>query len=126
MTNRLIHPYLHVPISLSEVEPTNPILTVGNLGQIKGRAHDLVPSVYNFLGVPFADQPINELRFAAPKELTNLGNEIFDATRYSNECVDTNGMNQRNSNTNEDCLYLNVHVPKTAISNNLSPWIEKT
>jgi hypothetical protein len=41
----------------------------------------------------------------------------YDATKFASQCADSSGtINKSNNNTNEDCLYLNIHVPKTALN----------
>ncbi|XP_012160753.2 carboxylesterase 1C [Ceratitis capitata] len=79
-------------------------------------------AVYAFLGVPYAEPPIGELRFAPPvphkgwnrtlqaRSMRPLcpqpSNSIYD------EIVD--GTLPRGSIVNEDCLYLNIWVSETA------------
>ena len=47
-------------------------------------------SSYNqdvFLGVPFAQPPVNELRFRVPQSLNSTFNSTISATSYAPECV---------------------------------------
>lgn len=73
-----------------------------------------------FLGIPFAEPPIGELRFRKPKPKQPWRTPL-NATVPPNTCVqsfdtyfgDFYGSTMWNPNTNlsEDCLYLNVFVP---------------
>ncbi|OWA49932.1 Acetylcholinesterase [Hypsibius exemplaris] len=79
-----------------------------------------------FFGIPFAQPPVDDLRFKRP-----LPNEpwegVFNATKPPNSCyqaLDTTfgdfvGSNMWNANTelSEDCLYLNVWIPRPRPTN---------
>lgn len=74
-------------------------------------------------GIPFAKPPLNELRFKHPLAADPWDPAVHDATSMPNSCiqgVDTffgnfSGSIMWNPNTpvDEDCLYLNVWVPRT-------------
>ena len=66
---------------------------------------------FRFLGIPYADPPINRLRFEPPKEYT--GNKVINATEWKLPCI------QAGVEGTEDCLYLNVYTP-TVPSGNIS------
>ncbi|KAF2100500.1 alpha/beta-hydrolase [Rhizodiscina lignyota] len=63
-----------------------------------------------FLGVPFAQPPVGDLRFTVPQPLNGSWNGARDATKYSTECVGY-GSDQWPYEISEDCLYLNVIRP---------------
>jgi carboxylesterase type B len=73
-----------------------------------------------WLGIPYAEKPINELRFKRPRPVHRWSN-IYDATKSPNSCYqlrDTlvpgfRGVEMWNHNTklSEDCLYLNIWTP---------------
>lgn len=76
-----------------------------------------------FLGIPFAKPPVGPLRFRHPQPYVH-NNTIYNATRMPNSCYqvpdmmfgpDFHGSNMWNPTTkvSEDCLYLNVWIPKT-------------
>ncbi|XP_021924179.1 acetylcholinesterase-like isoform X3 [Zootermopsis nevadensis] len=77
-----------------------------------------------WLGIPYAQKPIGPLRFRHPHPAESWGQngEIYNATKMPNSCVqiiDTvfgnfTGSLMWNPNTplSEDCLYVNVVVPK--------------
>ncbi|NP_001303636.1 acetylcholinesterase-like precursor [Cimex lectularius] len=84
-----------------------------------------------WLGIPFAKPPTGNLRFKLPQP-PEKWDDTKQATRQPNSCVQTidttfgdfPGSNMWNANTDlsEDCLYLNVIVPKPRpTSNNKAP-----
>ena len=71
---------------------------------------------YIFKGIPYAQAPVGDLRWKAPREYTPT--KSIYATDFGNECVQPGddyvlGVYRR-SNTigEEDCLYLNIFIPK--------------
>ncbi|EMD01294.1 hypothetical protein BAUCODRAFT_82446 [Baudoinia panamericana UAMH 10762] len=85
-----------------------PAVTLKN-GTVSG----LHSSTYNqdfFLGVPFAQPPVGELRFTVPQSLNTTLSSIYQATQYAPECVGYGG-DDIGYPTSEDCLYLNVIRP---------------
>ncbi|KAH0283863.1 alpha/beta-hydrolase [Aureobasidium namibiae CBS 147.97] len=70
-------------------------------------------SQYNqdfFLGIPFAQPPVDELRFANPESVNSTWTGALPATNYAFECVGYGG-DQIGYQQSEDCLYLNVVRP---------------
>lgn len=63
-----------------------------------------------FLGVPFAQPPLGELRFRIPQPLNSSWEGSRNATAYYPECVGYGG-DQIGYEVNEDCLALNVIRP---------------
>ncbi|KAL3429484.1 Alpha/Beta hydrolase protein [Aspergillus tetrazonus] len=63
-----------------------------------------------FLGVPFAQPPVNDLRFRLPQSLNATWEGTRDAKDYSLLCVGY-GLDQTFYNQSEDCLYLNIVRP---------------
>jgi len=79
----------------------SPTVTVKN-GTVAG-VHS---STYNqdfFLGVPFAQPPVNELRFRNPQSINTTFNGTIQATQYAPECVGYGG-DQIGYPVSEDCL----------------------
>lgn len=78
-------------------------------GQLRG----LVKTAANgkpylaFLGIPYAKPPVGDLRFAKPEAHPKL-EQIFDATRFGDNCVQPVFMVDPNIKSSEDCLVLNV------------------
>ncbi|KAL1582072.1 hypothetical protein WHR41_09255 [Cladosporium halotolerans] len=70
-------------------------------------------STYNedyFLGIPYAQPPVNGLRFRNPQSLNTTYNSTYEATEYASSCVGYGG-DQLGYPVSEDCLYLNVVRP---------------
>ena len=73
-----------------------------------------------WLGIPYAEKPINNLRFRRPVPVRNW-NGVYQANHLQNTCYQHPdkiypgfwGTELWNPNTNvsEDCLYLNVWTP---------------
>ncbi|ESP00050.1 hypothetical protein LOTGIDRAFT_113227 [Lottia gigantea] len=86
--------------------------------------------VDTYLGIPFATPPVGNLRFKRPVDVQQW-NETLHVKTPHNSCytfIDTSfdrrpGVEMWNPNTNmsEDCLYLNIWVPRGNSSNSTTP-----
>jgi para-nitrobenzyl esterase len=76
-------------------------------GEIQGR---LLPGPGGavFLGIPFAQPPMGDLRWREPMPVKPWSG-VRDALSYGSPCAQ---MGQRGFSGNEDCLYLNVWTPE--------------
>lgn len=89
------------------------IITLPDGTQIQGF---VTGNVTNFLGIPFAEPPINKLRWAPPVEWKNKDtSKILDGTKFGNTCAQSlwgHDWDQFSPSTwyggDEDCLFLNV------------------
>ncbi|KZM22931.1 hydrolase [Ascochyta rabiei] len=63
-----------------------------------------------FLGIPYAQPPVGNLRFRSPVSLNQSWSGVKPATQYSGECYGY-GSDQWNYPVSEDCLYINVVRP---------------
>ncbi|KAF1957353.1 alpha/beta-hydrolase [Byssothecium circinans] len=63
-----------------------------------------------FLGIPFAQPPVGDLRFRNPKPLNTSWEDSRNATQFSRACVGY-GYAHVEFEVSEDCLYLNVIRP---------------
>nr|XP_036588618.1 para-nitrobenzyl esterase [Colletotrichum truncatum]KAF6799991.1 para-nitrobenzyl esterase [Colletotrichum truncatum] len=74
----------------------------------------LLPSstvaVNKFLGIPYAQPPINENRFLPPKPVTQFTESPLIAKSWGYKCLEVLG-NSNGSPESEDCLFLNVYTP---------------
>ncbi|XP_011635208.1 esterase FE4-like [Pogonomyrmex barbatus] len=81
-------------------------------GLFRGKWSWSVPGnrpIANFLGIPYAQPPVGELRFRSPQQWNNTWMKIRDATIDGQKCIQiTNGTKIVGS---EDCLYLNIFIP---------------
>uniref|UniRef100_A0A0N4ZI23 Acetylcholinesterase n=1 Tax=Parastrongyloides trichosuri TaxID=131310 RepID=A0A0N4ZI23_PARTI len=77
--------------------------------------------VIEFLGIPYAKPPIHDLRFSDPQEPKCNRKDRYVFDKYSHACPQLNFpvSNEltdihfvRTERTSEDCLYLNMWVPK--------------
>jgi len=64
-----------------------------------------------FLGIPYAQPPIGELRFRVPHHLNSSWEGTRAVTKYSAACVGYGGDEKFYDQLSEDCLYLNILRP---------------
>ncbi|KEF55875.1 uncharacterized protein A1O9_07455 [Exophiala aquamarina CBS 119918] len=99
-------------------------------GPIVGRRTqhlDSTTTVKQFLGIPFAQPPIDDLRFLPP-DPPHSWTEVYNATSQPMACIQYSGpagpardLGKLLFNTpgppgeSEDCLYLNVYVPEGGV-----------
>ncbi|VFU09803.1 Carboxylic ester hydrolase [Methylocella tundrae] len=79
----------------------------------EGRVQGFVQNgVAQFLGVPFAEPPVGNLRWRPPRKHAPW-TSVLKATSYAPICaqITTLGVFAGPANNNEDCLYLNVFTP---------------
>lgn len=94
------------------------------LGEIRGKRvkSPQGDEVIEYLGVPFAEPPLGELRYSDPRPLSKLKSDPYEAFDVKYACiqyVDTTTfpnfppMDMWNAQNpfDEDCLYLNIWVP---------------
>lgn len=82
-------------------------------GLVKGVNED---GITVFRGIPFAEPPVGELRFAPPEDPESW-TETLDCSKFPNVAVqesDTSPLEQ-----SEDCLYLNIWAPDNATQKDL-------
>ncbi|MBE1502755.1 para-nitrobenzyl esterase [Amycolatopsis lexingtonensis] len=87
-------------------------------GTLRGTGHD---GVRTFLGVPYAEPPVGELRFRAPRPVPHWSGER-DATRWAARAPQPE-LTGRGFTGDEDCLYLNVYAPEAPGSYPVLVWI---
>jgi len=63
------------------------------------------------LGIPYAAPPVGELRFKAPAQRATWAG-MRDATRFGPECIQAHTEYVEAQHGAEDCLYLNVYIPR--------------
>jgi len=65
---------------------------------------------FSYLGVPYAKQPIDALRFEPPEPVDSWSG-VRDATEYSSPCIQFDLMANQYLGE-EACVYLNIHTPQ--------------
>lgn len=98
------------------VDNIRPTVVRTPLGAIHGKTvQRLGKSVHEFLGVPFAQPPVETLRFRKPRPIRPWSRPLkayhkaSDCPRYSQESLEDD--NETSTQSDEDCLYLNIWVP---------------
>jgi citrate-Mg2+:H+ or citrate-Ca2+:H+ symporter, CitMHS family len=71
-----------------------------------------------FLGIPFAQAPVGELRWRPPQPV-NLRKGVWDATRFGSDCIQKQQPGTRAPGISEDCLTLNIWTPARLSSERL-------
>ena len=108
----------------SSVVGQQPIVTT-KTGQLRGKVVDISPKLkaYQFTSVPFAEPPTGNRRFRKPVA-KEPWDGVLDATTMPNSCPQLNSSSMLpfrsdfttdsdpTGHQNEDCLYLNIWVPK--------------
>ena len=99
-------------------------------GKIEGINHGWYTE---YLGVPYAKPPVGELRWKAP-QLMEAYEGVYQAIRFPDKAMQREGSSppwdkdfyddpNYIPKTNEDCLYLNIYVPKGAKDCPVAFWI---
>lgn len=89
-------------------------------GELHGFINQSAPLVRQFLGVPYAEPPIGNLRFAPPQAKANGG--VINATAFAPVCMQQFSNSSTiytaqvpqfliNGGQSEDCLYLHIWAP---------------
>ncbi len=79
-----------------------------------------------YLGIPYAEPPIGDLRFVNPQTYNHSwGNSVKQFTNYSAACYATGGTDSKGLEQSEDCLTLNIVKPHGYEDQNLpvAIWI---
>lgn len=102
-------------------------IVVTSLGKIKGKLtrSKQGKTVYAFKGIPFAQPPVGQLRFAKPEPIKPWSKTLdVSKSKESPGCLQVNVISPESKLLigQEDCLYLNVftpHLPGAGVSLNL-------
>ncbi|TEA19401.1 Carboxylesterase 5A [Colletotrichum sidae] len=98
---------------VSLVEAAASPSAVIDAGTIVGTTTTLPSStvtVNKFLGIPYAQPPIEEKRFLPPQSVYTFEENPVNATAWGNKCWEISGSDVGVS-ASEDCLFLNVYAP---------------
>ncbi|CAG7719329.1 unnamed protein product [Allacma fusca] len=94
-------------------------------GKLRGLKKTVVgKDVFVYYGIPFAKPPVGDLRFKKPEKnepwdgvynAVNLPNTCYQEKYYSFPGFRGEEMWNPTTNISEDCLYMNLWAPKTAV-----------
>lgn len=114
---------LFIPLFGQIVTAINLIVRNTSSGPVTGFSDRDTPNVAQFLGIPYAEPPVQERRWLPPIPKAEIGS--INATVFGNNCPqflpsapninteDTPGFNiPPNNRTGEDCLSLSIWTPK--------------
>ena len=97
----LVCTLLHTATSTASGPQVN--LTSGNFVGVASAAN----GTEKWLGIPFAQPPIGNLRFKAPVAITNVSRDVQQAVEFGNACPQEPS-DSLGAPLSEDCLTLNV------------------
>ncbi|SPP75302.1 cocaine esterase [Drosophila guanche] len=115
---------LHLLLAAVGAQQTHIKLEQGDLIGLKVFPDGTRTAVYAFLGIPYAQPPVAELRFAPAKASLNWNRTLQATTmrpicpQLSNTIYDESsegGGIPSAAQTDEDCLYLNIWTPETGL-----------
>ncbi|XP_031560749.1 cholinesterase 1-like [Actinia tenebrosa] len=114
-------------VHITSVATTNNVVADTKQGKVKGVRQEVEVDnkqkkiVYKFLGVPYAQKPIGDLRFKPPQALSARRSSDYEATSLPLICIQANHYFDSikgawpefdpTKDMSEDCLYLNIYTP---------------
>jgi carboxylesterase type B len=91
------------------IQLTNGIqVKVGDLGTVTGKISTISPTVAVYKAIPYAQAPINKLRWQPPVPHGPFGQ--VNGTQFGNRCMELD-KSIDGTRVSEDCLFLNVAAP---------------
>ncbi|XP_052059746.1 carboxylesterase 5A-like [Mytilus californianus] len=97
-----------IPNQITITTPSGPIRGLKRTDPKRGE------SVFEFLGIPYAKPPVGQRRFQKPQPIGNWIHTL-NATLFGAACSQNVPEFEKTSFTSgisEDCLFLNIHIPK--------------
>jgi len=77
-------------------------------GLLEGKAAN---GVWEFMGIPYAEPPIGELRWAPPQPVKPWRG-VRPCAQFGESCAQPDGAAYQLGRLGEDCLYLNIWIPE--------------
>jgi len=100
----------------------DPLAVTTTEGDIKGVTLDGMEGIRVFRGIPYAEPPVGELRFAPTVPAEDRSETLQLSEAFGNSCVQID-LAAGAPAGNEDCLYLNVYAPETGENLPVMVWI---
>jgi carboxylesterase type B len=95
--------------SLRDVSASSPLVVDLTSGSFRGVLAGSPNNTDKWLGIPFAQPPVGNLRFKAPVAITNPSRTVKNATQFGNACPQIPA-DHLGAPIGEDCLFLNVNM----------------
>lgn len=115
-------------LAFSVPAKADPLIVKTEQGKVHGKMM-ASGKVKGFLGIPYAEPPVRELRWKAPEPLAKWEG-LRQATAYGSRCIGGQPSPDMafldKTGPSEDCLYLNVYAPANATAASRLPvmfWI---
>lgn len=106
----------------SEAATPDPLAVTTTEGDIKGVTLEGKEGIRVFRGIPYAEPPVGELRFAPTVPAQDRSETLQLSEAFGNSCVQID-LAVRAPAGNEDCLYLNVYAPESGENLPVMVWI---
>lgn len=113
--------FWHKGSILAFVIPSGSQVGVVNTGYARYQGNRTLPNTVAYLGIPYAEPPVGNLRFRAPLPLNTTrlvlesAGKTIDATQYPEFCIQgTTGGGDAGGAGSEDCLKVNIYAPPDA------------
>eukprot|EP00051_Salpingoeca_urceolata_P020620 m.311762 g.311762 ORF g.311762 m.311762 type:complete len:756 (+) comp19654_c1_seq14:3274-5541(+) len=123
MTMRCAWAAVLVVLVAATAQASDSIVVTTDLGDVRGL---LEGQAKVFRGIPYAEPPVQQLRWRPPQPHKPWAPKTFNATAYGPSCIQTGRFDPPVGAMSEDCLFLNVYVPQKPRGNGLLPvmfWV---
>ena len=109
-----------------------PLTVRTTAGTVSGFINSTAPHVRQWLGIPYAEPPLGDLRFQPPKPKEPFGH--LDTQAYQPSCMQLLSNSKTvytevipefliNGGQSEDCLYVNIYAPLQPVSEALPVFV---
>ncbi|TEB21206.1 EstA protein [Coprinellus micaceus] len=120
--------FWHKDSILAFATPSGPQVDIINTGYARYQGNRTLPNAVAYLGIPYAEPPVGNLRFRAPLPLNTTrvvlesAGKTIDATEYPEFCIQgTTGGRDAGGAGSEDCLKVNIYAPPDATKGSKLP-----